>query len=198
MKFYYTPGTCSLCPHIVLNEVGANFELEQVDLRGKTLVENGDNYYPVNGKGQVPALTLDSGETFTECSAIIQYLADKNPDKNLAPANGTMERYRLQEWISFVGSELHKGIPPLFLPNIPEDYRSMALSRVETRLGTLNDHLAENDYLMGDNYTVADSYCFAIVNWHKRAELDLSPWPNLKAYMEKIEQRPAVQKSLAG
>ena len=196
MKLYYTPGTCSLCPHIVLNEIGADFELEQVDLRGKTMVENGNDYYPVNGKGQVPALTLNSGETFTECSAIIQYLADQNPDKGLAPANGTMERYRLQEWISFISSELHKGIPPLFLPNIPEDYRPIALNRVETRLGTLNDHLAENEYLMGDSYTVADSYCFAIVNWHKRAELDLAPWPNLKAYMEKIEQRPAVQKSL--
>ena len=196
MKLYHSPGTCSLCPHIVLNEIGADFQLEKVDLRAKTIVQNGNDFYPVNGKGQVPALTLDNRETFTECSAIIQYLADQNPDKNLAPENGTMERYRLQEWISFIGSELHKGIPALFLPYIPDDYRPIALDRVKTRLGTLDSHLADNDYLMGDGYTVADSYRFAIVNWHKRAELDLSPWPNLKSYVEKIESRPAVQKSL--
>lgn len=196
MKLYYTPGTCSLCPLIVLNEIGADFELEKVDLRAKTIVANGDDFYPVNRKGQVPALTLDSGETFTECAAIIQYLADQNPDKKLAPENGTMERYRLQEWIGFIGSELHKGIPPLFLPNIPEDYRPIALEKLTSKLNALDAHLGDNEYLMGDSYTVADSYCFAIVNWHKRAELDLSPWPNLKAYQARIESRPAVQKSL--
>jgi glutathione S-transferase len=196
MKLYYTPGTCSLCPHIVLKEIGAEFELEKVDLQGKKIAANGDDYYPVNGKGQVPALELDSGETLTECSAIIQYLADHNPDKGLAPANGTMERYRLVEWISFIGSELHKGIPPLFLPNIPEDYLPIALAKLSTKLKALDAHLADNEYLMGESYSVADSYCFAIMNWHKRADLDLSPWPHLKAYQARIEQRPAVQAAL--
>jgi glutathione S-transferase len=196
MKLYYTPGTCSLCPHIVLKEIGADYELEKVDLQAKKIAENGEDYMPVNSKGQVPALALDNGEIFTECSAIIQYLADQNPELNLAPANGTMERYRLQEWISFIGSELHKGIPPLFLPNVPEDYKPVALAKLSTKLKALDAHLADNEYLMGSSYTVADSYCFAIMNWHKRAELDLSPWPNLKAYQARIEQRPAVQAAL--
>lgn len=196
MKLYYTPGTCSLCPHIVLKEIGADYELEKVDLQAKKIAKNGDDFYPVNAKGQVPALTLDNGETFTECSTIIQYLADQHPELNLAPANGTMERYRLQEWLSFIGSELHKGIPPLFLPNVPEDYKPIALAKLSTKLKALDAHLADHEYLMGDSYTVADSYCFAIMNWHKKAELDLSPWPNLKAYQARIEQRPAVQAAL--
>jgi len=196
MKLYYTPGTCSLCPHIVLREIGADYELKKVDLQAKKIAENGNDFYPVNAKGQVPALALDNGEIFTECSTIIQYLADQNPASNLAPANGTMERYRLQEWLSFIGSELHKGIPPLFLPNIPEDYKPVALAKLSTKLKALDAHLADNEYLMGSSYTVADSYCFAIMNWHKKAELDLSPWPNLKAYQARIEQRPAVQAAL--
>ena len=196
MKLYHTPGTCSLCPNIALREAGVDFELEQVNLRQKKLADGGD-FFGVNFKGQVPTLELDDGTRLTECAAIVQYIADQNPDANLAPAAGTMDRYRLIEWLSFIGSEMHKTFPPLFLPTTPDDYKPIALQRLTQKFGNLDAHLADNDYLMGDAYTVADSYCFAIMNWHKRADIDLAPWPNLQAYMERIAARPKVKEALA-
>ncbi len=196
MKLYFAPGSCSLCPHIVLREAGADFELEQVDVREKKLMD-GTDYRGTNPKGQVPTLVLDDGQALTECAAIVQYIADHNPDAGLAPAAGTMERVRLQEWLSFIGSELHKNIPPLFLPTTPDDYKPIALAKVEQKFGNLDARLADNAFLMGDSYTVADAYCFAIVNWHKRSDIDLAPWPNLQAYMARIAERPAVKAALA-
>ncbi len=196
MKLYFAPGSCSLCPHIVLREAGANFELEQVNVGEKKLMD-GTDYWGTAPKGQVPVLVLDDGQALTECAAIIQYIADRNPGKGLAPVAGTMERIRLQEWLSFIGSELHKNLPPLFLPTTPEDYKPVALKQIEQKFGDLDRRLADNDYLMGKAFTVADAYCFAIVSWHKRADIDLAPWPHLAAFMARIGERAAVKEALA-
>lgn len=195
MKLYTTPGTCSLGPHIALREAGADFDLEKVNLREKKLSDGGD-FFDVNYKGQVPTLELDNGEKLTECAAIVQYVADQNPDAGLAPPAGTMERYRLQEWLSFIGSELHKGLPPMFLPNIPDDYKPVAMAKLTQKFGNLDGRLGDNDYLMGDSFSMADAYCFAIMRWTQRADIDLSPWPNLKAYMERIAARPQVKAAM--
>jgi len=195
MKLYFSPGACSLCPHIVLREAGARFELVRVNLPEKKLPDGGD-YFAVSPKGQVPVLQLDDGETLTENAAIIQYIADQHPQANLAPAAGTMGRYRLQEWLSFVGSELHKNFPPLFVPRYPPEYKPLARQTLERKFGNLEQHLGGRQYLMGDPFTIADAYCFAIMNWHKRAELDLSPWPSLKAYVERVAARPKVREAM--
>lgn len=196
MKLYHTPGTCSHCPQIVLNEIGADHELVQVDLREKKLGDGAD-YAGVAPKQQVPMLELDDGERFTECAAIVQYLADKHPEAGLAPAPGTPERYRLAEWLSYVGSELHKTLPALFLPYIPDDYRPIAEARLRRNLDYLEKELAGREYLMGDSYTIADSYCYAILRWTNPAQFNLGEYPNVKAYYDRIEARPAVQAAVA-
>ncbi len=195
MKLYMSPGACSLCPHIALREAGAEFELVRVNLQEKKLPDGAD-YLSVNPKGQVPVLELDDGETLTENAAIVQYVADQYPQSDLAPAVGTIGRYRLQEWLSFIGSELHKNFPPLFIPRYPPEYKPMARQTLERKFANLDQHLADRQYLMGDQFTVADAYCFAIMNWHKRADLDLSPWPNLKSYVERVAARPKVHEAL--
>jgi glutathione S-transferase len=195
MKLYMRPGACSLSSHIALREAGATFELIEVDLQEKKLPGGGD-YLAVNPKGQVPVLELDDGTRLTENAVIVQYIADQHPQSDLAPGAGTMERYRLQEWLSFVGSELHQNFPPLFNPRYPAEYKPMARQTLERKFANLDQHLADNQYLMGDRFTVADAYCFAIMNWHKRADLDLSPWPNLKAYVERVAARPKVREAL--
>ena len=195
MKLYMSPGSCSLSPHIALREAGAAFELVRVDLREKKLPDGGD-YLAVSAKGQVPVLELDDGSTLTENAAIVQYIADQNPEAGLAPAAGTIERYRLQEWLSFIGSELHKTFPALFVPRYPKEYKPMARQTLERKFATLDQHLADNEFLMGDRFTMADAYCFAIMNWHKRSDIDLSPWPNLKAYMDRVAARPKVREAL--
>lgn len=195
MKLYYAPGACSLSSHIALREAGAKFDLEKVDVREKKLADGGD-YFAVNPKGYVPALKLDDGKVLTECGVIAQYVADKNPASELAPANGTADRYQMQEWLSFIGSELHKNIPPLFLPGIPEDYRPVALTRVKTRLGFLDGALEGKDYLMGKKFSMADAYAFAILRWLERAKVTLDEWPNVKGYFERVRARPKVQEAL--
>ncbi len=195
MKLYMSPGACSLCPHIALREAGAEFELVRVNLQEKKLPDGAD-YLSVNPKGQVPVLELDDGETLTENAAIVQYVADQYPQSDLAPAVGTIGRYRLQEWLSFIGSELHKNFPPLFIPRYPPEYKPMARQTLERKFANLDQHLADRQYLMGDQFTVADAYCFAIMNWHKRADLDLSPWPNLKSYVERVAARSKVREAL--
>ena len=196
MKLYMSPGSCSLSPHIALREAGAAFELVKVDNREKKLPD-GSDYLAVAPKGQVPVLALDDGETLTENAAILQYIADSHAAAGLAPEAGTMARLRLQEWLSFIGSELHKTLPALFVPRYPPEYKPFALATLERKFANLEAHLADHTYLMGDEFTIADCYCYAIVNWHKRADIDLSPWPNLKAYMARIEARPKVQEALA-
>jgi len=195
MKLYMAPGACSLCPHIALREAGAKFDLVRVNLQEKKLPDGGD-YLAVSPKGQVPVLELDDGTRLTENAAIVQFIADENPKAGLAPEAGTVDRYRLQEWLSFVGSELHKNFPPLFIPRYPPEYKPFARQTLERKFANLDAHLATNDYLMGDRFTVADAYCFAIMNWHKKADLDLSPWPNLKAYVERVAARPKVREAI--
>lgn len=196
MKLYYSPGACSLCPDIVLREAGVAFDLVRVNLQKKQLAD-GSDFLAVNPKGQVPVLALDDGETFTETAAIVQYLADRYPQADLAPAAGSAARYHLQEWLSFIGSELHKTFPALFIPRYPPEFKPFARQTLERKFAILEERLAGSPYLMGGKFTIADAYCFAIVIWHKRADFDLSPWPNLKAYMERIAARPAVREAMS-
>jgi glutathione S-transferase len=196
MKLYYTPGACSLSPHIVLREAGFKFDLERIDLANKKVVENGADYLPINPKGQVPVLVLDDGDKLTEGPAIVQYIADQKPETGLAPANGTRSRYHLQEWLNFVTSDLHKVFSPLFRATTPEEFVKTTKETLANKFAYLDKHLAKNQYLMGDKFTVADAYCFVIVGWSKYKEIDLARWPNLKAYMDRITARPKVQEAM--
>jgi glutathione S-transferase len=195
MKLYFSPGACSLSPHIALCESGLPFELEQVDIRNKKTKDGGD-YLQINPKGQVPVLELDSGERLTEGPAIVQYIADQAPNSGLAPANGTMARYRLQEWLNHVTSELHKSFGPIFRPNTPEDYKTISKENIGKRLDLLDQELSRKPYLMGETFTVADAYLFTVLNWTGRVGIDLARWPNLKAYTDRIHARPKVQDAL--
>lgn len=195
MKLYFTPGACSLSPHIVLREAQLPFELQKVDLATKK-TETGANFIDVNPKGQVPALELDDGSLLTEVSAIVQYVADRKPDTNLVPAAGTIGRYHLQEWLNFVTAELHKGLSPLFRPDMPPTARQIIKDTVASKFDYLDRHLANHQYLMDGHFSVADSYAFTIVNWSKLFDIDLAPWPNLKAYMDRIAARPSVQEAM--
>jgi len=195
MKLYYSPGACSLSPHIALLEAGLPYELVKVDLKAKKL-ENGDDYLAINPKGQVPALGLDNGETVTEGPVIVQYIADQVPAKNLAPANGTMARYRLQEWLNFTTSEVHKAFGALFDPATPEDYKVAVKARILGRLKWVDEQLEGKQYLMGDTFSVADAYLFTVTNWSKFVGLDISGLANLGAFMGRVAARPAVQEAL--
>ncbi len=195
MKLYFSPGACSLSPHIVLREAGLNFELEQVNLQTKKTKAGGD-FLQVNPKGQVPVLQLDNGEILTEGPAIVQYIADQKPESGLAPPNGTMARYHTQEWLNFVTSELHKVFAPLFRPTTPEEYVKITKENLANKFAYLDKHLASRQYITGDKFTVADAYCFVIVGWSKYKNIDLAPYPNLKAYMDRIAARPKVQEAM--
>jgi glutathione S-transferase len=196
MKLYFSPGACSLSPHIVLRELGMDFELEQVDLATKQ-TKSGADFKAVNPKGYVPALKLDDGQVLTEGPAIVQYLADKKPEKKLVPAAGTMERYREQEWLNYITSELHKGIGSLFNKAMPDDFKkTLKETTIPTRLGVLAGKLDGNPYLMGDSFTVADAYLFTILSWTAPLGIDLGKWPTLTAYQERVAARPAVQAAL--
>ena len=195
MKLYFSPGACSLSPHIVLREAGVTFDLEQVDLKTKK-TKGGADFKSVNPKGQVPVLVLDDGRMLTEGPAIVQYLGDQKPALGLVPAAGTFERYRLQEWLNFVTAELHKGFTPLFRPDTPDAYKEIARANLAAKLAVLDAHLAKNQYLMGDNFTVADAYCFVVVGWSKFVGVDLKPFANVGAYLGRIAARPKVQEAL--
>ncbi len=195
MKLYHKAGACSLSPHIVLREAGLAFELERVDLASKKTGSGGD-YFGVNPKGYVPALALDDGQLLTEGPAIVQYLADLVPEKRLAPPAGTMERVRLQEWLNFIATELHKGFSPLYNPRAPEEWKSVARELLAKRIALVAERLTGRDYLMGDAFTVADAYLFTVLNWAAFAKVDLSPWPVLGAYQARVAARPAVRAAL--
>jgi glutathione S-transferase len=197
MKLYYAPGVCSLSPHIVLEEAGLPYTLVKTDIRAKT-IEGGSDYRTVNPLGYVPALALDDGTLLTEGPAIVQYIADKVPQKKLAPANGTLERYKMQSWLNFISSEVHKGFSPLFNPQMPDGAKDIAKERLASRFAYLENHLAKNAYLMGDTFTCPDAYCFTVMRWSKPTKIDLAPYPHLQAYMTKIEARPAVQAAMKG
>lgn len=191
MKLYYSPGACSLSPHIVAKEAGIELELVQVDL-AKKQTKAGADFNAVNPKGYVPTLLLDDGAVLTEGPAIVQYLADRKPASGLAPAAGSMDRYRLQEWLNFITSELHKGFSPLFRPTTPDAYKEIVRENLAKRFDHLDMHFAKNDYLMGKQFTVADAYCFTVLNWSNFVKLSMDKWTNVKAYMARVAARPNV------
>jgi glutathione S-transferase len=197
MKLYYSPGACSLSPHIALLEAGLPYDLIKVDLRAKKL-ENGDDYLQVNPKGQVPALGLDNGEILTEGVVIIQMIADqaRDKDKNLAPARDTAERYKLQEWLNFITTELHKNFSPLFQPAIPDEVKTFFRDRLTAKFKYIDSQLASRDFLMGKDFTVADGYLFVMLAWAERFNFDFSRLPNLTAYKARVAARPKVKEAL--
>jgi len=195
MKLYYSPGACSLSPHIALQEAGLAYTPVLASTKSHKL-QDGTDYYTINPLGYVPLLELDSGERLREGPAIVQYIADQVPDKQLAPANGTLARYRLQEWLTFIGTELHKGFSPLFNPATPDDYKPLVRERLLQRLQWVDGQLAGKQYLMGDQFTVADGYLFTVTNWAKPTNLDISGLANLTAYRERVGARPAVQAAM--
>jgi glutathione S-transferase len=195
MKLYYTPGVCSLSPHIVAKEAGIALDLVKTDIKNKTL-DGGADFRAKNPLGYVPALELDDGSILTEGPAIVQYLADKAPAKALAPANGTTERYKMQSWLNFVSSEIHKGFSPLFNPAMPEDAKTIARERLAARFDHLNKHLGKSEYLMGKSFTAPDAYLFTTLRWTVPTKIDLAPYPNLVAYMKRVEARPGVQAAM--
>jgi glutathione S-transferase len=196
MKLYYSPGACSLSPHIALLEAGLPHDLVKVDLHTKKL-ENGGDYLKINPRGQVPALSLADGELLTEGPVIVQMIADKAPDTKLAPANGSFERYRLQEWLNFLTAELHKSFSALFQPALSNETKSFYKDRLMDRFKYLDGKLAGQDYLMGQQFTVADGYLLVMLRWARRTGLDLSGLKNLTSYKARVEARPKVQEALA-
>ena len=195
MKLYYSPGACSLSPHIALLEAGLPYDLVKVDLRAKKL-ENGDDFLAVNPKGQVPVLVLDNGELVTEGPVIVQMIADKASGKNLAPARDSVERYKLQEWLTYINSELHKNIGPMFSPVLADDAKNFFKDRAIGKFRYVDGQLAGKDYLMGKQFTVADGYLFTMLSWADRMKFDLSGLNNLKAYQARVGARPMVQQAL--
>jgi glutathione S-transferase len=191
---YYMPGACSLCPHIVLHEAGLSFKLDKVN-RDKT-TESGQDYNAINPKSYVPALIMNNGQLLTEVAVIVQYLADLVPNKKLAPLPGTIDRYHLQEWLNFISSEIHKTFSPLFNPKLAEDARAIFKERLAIRVGIAAKALEGRDFLMNKNFTVADAYLFTVLRWSPRLGFDLSPWPALQDYMERIAARPAVKAAM--
>ena len=195
MKLYYAPGACSLSPHIALREAGLPVELVRADLKAHKL-QDGSDYYGIHSKGYVPLLELDNGERLGEGPAIVQYIADQVPAKNLAPANGTMARYRMQEWLNFITSEIHKGFSPLFNATWPADAKALSKAKLEERLKWVDQQLAGKQYLLGDNFSVADAYLFTVTNWTQHVGIDISGLANLGAFMARMLARPAVQEAL--
>ncbi|WMT75742.1 glutathione transferase GstA [Bradyrhizobium sp. Ash2021] len=195
MKLYYSPGACSLSPHIALLEAGLSYDLVKVDLRAKKL-ENGDDFLKINPKGQVPALALDSGELVTEGPVIVQMIADKARDKNLAPARDSTERYKLLEWLNFITTELHKNFGPMFSPVLADDAKAFFKDRVMGKFKYVDSQLGGGEYLMGKHFTVADGYLFTMLSWADRMKFDLSGLPNLLAYKARVGARPMVQEAL--
>ncbi|HEX8754997.1 MAG TPA: glutathione transferase GstA [Steroidobacteraceae bacterium] len=195
MKLFYASGACSLSPHIVAHEAGIELSLQKVDLKTKTIASQGD-FFAVNPKGYVPVLQLDDGQVLTEGPVIGQYLADLKPEKGLAPAAGTLPRYRLQEWLGYINSELHKTYSPLFNPATPAETRAERLAYLAKRYTLIEKQLASHPYLLGESFTVADAYLFTITNWAGAVKLDLSPFPHLRAFQERVAARPAVKAAM--
>lgn len=195
MKLYYSPGACSLSVHIALREASLAFELVRVNTKTHKLEDDTD-FYSINPKGYVPLLEFDNGERLSEAAAILQYIADQAPAKNLAPANGTMGRYRLQEWLNFTSSEIHKAYGVLFNPASSEEARTAARPRIISRLRLVEPQLADKPFLLGEHFSVADAYLFTVLNWSKWVGVDLSGLPNLVAFSERVAARPAVQEAM--
>jgi glutathione S-transferase len=195
MKLYYSPGACSLSPHIVLREAGMKFDLAKTSTKTHTLAD-GSDYYAINPKGYVPLLELDNGERLTEGPAIVQYIADHAPASGLAPAAGTLARYRLMEWLNFISTELHKSFSPLFNPAVPDDAKAVFKSKIRDRLTWVDGQLEGCDYLMGERFCVADAYLFTVSNWAQHVDVAIDDLKNLVAYRARVAARPAVQEAM--
>jgi glutathione S-transferase len=195
MKLYYSPGASSLATHIVLKESGLSFEAIAAPTKTHKLAD-GTDYYRINPLGYVPYLVLDDGRALHEVAAVVQYLADQVPDKQLAPANGSWERYKLQEWLNTIGTELHKGFSLLFTPGMPDEAKEIARTRLISRLKWVDGELAGKSFLMGDTFTVADAYLFVVAGWGKHVGVDISGLGNLSAFVARVAARPAVQDAL--
>ncbi|MFG5776533.1 glutathione transferase GstA [Comamonas sp. J-3] len=196
MKLYFSPGACSLSPHIALVESGLPFSLEMASTKTHQL-KDGTDFYSINPLGYVPVLELDNGQRLREGPAIVQYIADQAPASKLAPANGTFERYQLQEWLTFIGTEIHKNFSPLFNPNMPDAAKDLARAQIVKRLTWVDSQLAGKDYLMGSQFTVADGYLFTVCGWSKFVGVDISGLHALAQFLERVGARPAVQKAIA-
>jgi glutathione S-transferase len=195
MKLYYAPGACSLAVNIALHEAGIPFDLERVDSKTK-LTKSGQNFWDVNPKGVVPVLTLDNGEMLTEVVALLQYVSDQKPEAGLMPKSATMDYYRALEWLSFVGTELHKQFTPLFKEGTPGDYRVIAKENVLKAFKHVDEHLAGRQWLVGDRYSIADIYLFVVSNWGRFQEIDVAQWPNLSDLRTRIRARPQVEAAM--
>lgn len=195
MKLYYSPGACSLAPHIVLHESGLSFDHVLAPTKTHQL-EDGTDYYTINPLGYVPLLELDDGTRLTEGPAIVQYIADQVPAKNLAPANGTVARAQLQSWLNFISTELHKGFSPLFNPATPADYKPLVIDRLMSRLTWVDDQLKGKQYLMGDTFSVADPYLFTVTNWAPRVGVNITALTHITAFRGRMAARPAVQTAM--
>ncbi len=195
MKLYYSPGACSLSPHIALHEAGLAFEAIAAPTKTHKLPD-GSDYYAINPLGYVPLLELDDGTRITEGPAIVQYIADQVPTKNLAPAYGTPARYKLMSWLNFIGTELHKGFSPLFNPATPDEYKAIAKERLLGRLKHVNEQLEGKQYLLGDNFSVADGYLFVVTNWTVPTGIDISDLAHLGAFRARMAARPGVQAAM--
>jgi glutathione S-transferase len=195
MKLYFSPGACSLSPHIALREAGLSFDLERVDLKTKKTASGAD-YRAINPKGYVPTLELAPGRVLTEGPAIVQYIADQKPEARLAPRSGSFERSQLQEWLNFISTELHKGFSPLFNPRLPDDWRQVVLENLGRRFEHLATQLSDRPFVLGENFTVADGYAYVILRWAPGVKIDLDRWPDLVSYRDRIASRPAVRAAL--
>lgn len=196
MKLYYSPGACSLAPHIALREAGADFTLEKVDIRAKK-TETGANFSEINPKGYVPVLELDDGYRLSEGVVIQQYIADQKPASKLAAARGGTERLKLEELLVFLSTEVHKNFSPLFSPTTPDEYKKISVEKIGGRFDLLDKQLSDGRaYLTGEAFTIADAYLFTLSNWTKPTGIDLARWPNIAAFAQRVAQRPAVQAAL--
>ena len=195
MKLYYSPGACSLAVNIALHEAGIPFDIERVDNKAK-VTKSGEDFWGVNPKGVVPVLKLDNGETLTEAAALLQYVADRKPEAGLMPKAGTMDYYRVQEWLNFIATELHKQFTPLFKEATPGDYRIIAKENVLKAFALVDQHLAGRQWLVGDTYSVADIYLFTVSNWGRFQDIDVAQWPNLNDLRTRMRARPKVEEAM--
>ncbi|MBK4716784.1 MULTISPECIES: glutathione transferase GstA [Tenebrionibacter/Tenebrionicola group] len=196
MKLYYSPGACSLSPHIILRESGLDFSLVKVDLAAKR-TEHGDNFLDINPKGQVPTLQLDDSTLLTEGVAIVQYIADSVPDRQLLAPAGSLTRYHTLEWMNYIATELHKGFTPLFRANTPEEYKTLSRETLEQKIRYVDEKLSDNPWLMGTRFTIADAYLFTVLRWAQALKLDINGLKNIKRFMAQMQERPAVKAATA-
>ncbi|HZW21345.1 glutathione transferase GstA [Noviherbaspirillum sp.] len=195
MKLYFSPGVCSLAPHIALREAGLPFTLELVDTNTR-LTASGADYLEVNPNGYVPAFEAEPGFVLTEGPAIMQYIADRAPESGLAPPPGSAQRYRLQSWLNFITSEIHKGFSPLFKPGMPAEAKTMFKEQLAQRFDHVEKHLARHDYLLGNSFSIADAYLFVTTGWSGFVGIDLNRWPAILAFRERVQSRPSVQEAM--